>query len=117
MVNFDHFFENYRIVKPFLININPLTEKERIQSPLEREKFDDATKCILCAACFSACPIENEKNPAFIGPAAIYRPQDSCLIQGIWDLRTGSTFWINPMESGLAKINLTAQKSAREALK
>jgi succinate dehydrogenase / fumarate reductase, iron-sulfur subunit len=71
MVNFDKFFENYKIVKPFLINLNPVKEKERIQSPEEREKFDDATKCILCAACFSSCPVENEKNPKFIGPAAI----------------------------------------------
>ena len=71
MVNFDKFFENYKIVKPFLININPVNEKERLQSPEDREKFDDATKCILCAACFSSCPVENEKNPKFIGPAAI----------------------------------------------
>ena len=71
MVNFDRFFENYKIVKPFLINKNPVPEKERIQSPEEREKFEDATKCILCAACFSSCPIENEKNPYFIGPASI----------------------------------------------
>lgn len=71
MVNFDKFFDNYKIIKPFLININAVKEKERIQSPEEREKFDDATKCILCAACFSSCPVENEKNPEFVGPAAI----------------------------------------------
>lgn len=71
MVNYERFFDNYRIVKPFLINKNEVHGKERIQSPEDREKYDDATKCILCAACFSACPVENEKNPAFIGPAAI----------------------------------------------
>ncbi|TFG61454.1 MAG: succinate dehydrogenase iron-sulfur subunit, partial [Spirochaetales bacterium] len=31
MVNFDKFFENYKIVKPFLINLNAVPEKERIQ--------------------------------------------------------------------------------------
>ena len=71
MVDYTRFFENYRIVKPFLINRNPPPEKERPQSPQEREKFDDTTKCILCAACFSACPIENSKNPNFVGPAAV----------------------------------------------
>lgn len=71
LVNYDRFFENYRVVKPFLINLNEVKEKERLQSPEDREKFDDTTKCILCAACYSACPIENEKNPQFIGPAAI----------------------------------------------
>jgi succinate dehydrogenase / fumarate reductase, iron-sulfur subunit len=71
MVDYERFFENYRIVKPYLINNNEVSGKERLQSPEERYKFDDTTKCILCAACFSACPVENEKNPAFIGPAAI----------------------------------------------
>jgi succinate dehydrogenase / fumarate reductase iron-sulfur subunit len=71
MVDLDRFFENYRIVKPYLININLPGWKERLQSPADREKFDDATKCILCASCFSACPVENEINPRFIGPAAI----------------------------------------------
>lgn len=43
---------------------------EYIQSPQERALFDEATKCILCAACYSACPVL-DKNPDFIGPAAI----------------------------------------------
>jgi succinate dehydrogenase / fumarate reductase, iron-sulfur subunit len=71
MVNFDKFFENYRIVKPYLINLNPPKEKELKQSPEDREIFDEETKCILCASCYSACPVRNEKNPEFIGPAAI----------------------------------------------
>ncbi len=71
MVDYSRFFENYKIIKPFLINKNPVEAKERLQSIEEREKYDDTTKCILCAACFSSCPVENEKNPLFIGPAAI----------------------------------------------
>jgi succinate dehydrogenase / fumarate reductase iron-sulfur subunit len=43
---------------------------EYLQSPAERALFDEATKCILCAACYSACPVL-DKNPNFIGPAAI----------------------------------------------
>src|SRR5690606_30906577 len=36
----------------------------------ERERYDDTTKCILCAACTTACPSfwANEK---FVGPAAL----------------------------------------------
>ncbi|MFP4031030.1 MAG: succinate dehydrogenase iron-sulfur subunit [Desulfococcaceae bacterium] len=64
------FFEKYRSVNPFLINEEPVAEKERVQSPEERKAFDDPTNCILCAACFSACPIP-EENPRFLGPAAI----------------------------------------------
>ena len=33
-------------------------------------QFDDTTNCILCASCYSACPIL-EDQPSFIGPAAI----------------------------------------------
>ncbi len=64
------FFDKYRSVKPFLINDEPVREKERIQSQKEREAFDDATNCILCSACYSACPVLDD-NPGFIGPAAL----------------------------------------------
>ena len=64
------FFEKYKSIKPYLINDEPVTEKERIQSPEERLQFDDTTNYILCASCYSACPIP-EEHPAFIGPAAI----------------------------------------------
>lgn len=64
------FFEKYRSIQPFLINEAPVAEKERLQSQEERMRFDDATNCILCAACYSACPIP-ERRPGFLGPAAI----------------------------------------------
>lgn len=70
MVDQRRFFESYRSVKPFLINEEPTGGKERIQSPQERAAFEDATSCILCGACYSACPIF-EKNPAYLGPAAL----------------------------------------------
>jgi len=71
MVRQSDFFEKYRSVKPFLISAQEPAEKERLQSPEQRAKFDDATKCILCAACYSACPVISGKNPDFICPAAI----------------------------------------------
>jgi succinate dehydrogenase / fumarate reductase iron-sulfur subunit len=71
MVDQTAFFKNYRQIKPFLINPEKVQERERIQSPEERKRIDDATKCILCAACFSACPVKQKVNPKFLGPAAI----------------------------------------------
>jgi succinate dehydrogenase / fumarate reductase, iron-sulfur subunit len=71
MVDQDKFFSAYRSVKPFLINDEPAGPKERKQSQAQREEIDDATKCILCASCYSACPVIREKNPEFIGPAAV----------------------------------------------
>jgi succinate dehydrogenase / fumarate reductase iron-sulfur subunit len=71
MVGQEEFFARWRSVQPYLINEEPVEEKERIQSPEERAAFDDPTKCILCASCYSACPILDEENPRFIGPAAV----------------------------------------------
>jgi succinate dehydrogenase / fumarate reductase iron-sulfur subunit len=64
------FFKKYRSVKPFLINDEPVEAGERLQSQEERLLFDDTTNCILCASCYSACPVMEER-PAFLGPAAI----------------------------------------------
>jgi succinate dehydrogenase / fumarate reductase iron-sulfur subunit len=57
-------------VKPFLINDEPVTRGERIQLPAERDLIDDATNCILCGSCYSACPVLDTR-PEFLGPAAI----------------------------------------------
>jgi succinate dehydrogenase / fumarate reductase iron-sulfur subunit len=66
------FFARWRSVKPYLISDRPAPEgRERLQSPEERMAFEDPTKCILCASCFSACPILDQSNPRFVGPAAI----------------------------------------------
>ncbi len=70
MVDQSEFFARFRAVKPFFIAGSEVDEKEYRQSPEERALFDDATKCINCSACYSACPVL-EKNPKFLGPAAI----------------------------------------------
>ncbi len=70
IVDMDGFFASYKRVMPFLVNEQVPTDKERLQSPADREKFDDTTKCILCAACTTSCPIFWPDN-SYIGPAAI----------------------------------------------
>ena len=70
-VDQERFFQKYREVKPFFIPAAPAPEKEYVQSPESRAKFDDTTKCILCASCYSACPVVAETRPEFAGPAAI----------------------------------------------
>lgn len=72
VVDFEPFFAGYRAVKPWLIT-DPKErepERERIQSQDERARFDDTTKCILCAACTTSCPIF-WSDEAYVGPAAI----------------------------------------------
>jgi len=70
IVDMEPFFEHYRSVLPYLINDDPSPKKERLQSPEERERFDDTTKCILCAACTTSCP-SFWANERYVGPAAI----------------------------------------------
>jgi succinate dehydrogenase / fumarate reductase iron-sulfur subunit len=70
VVDMEPFFAQYRSVFPYLINDSTPPERERLQSIEEREIFDDTTKCILCAACTTACP-SFWANDEFVGPAAI----------------------------------------------
>mgnify|MGYP002785106620 FL=1 len=69
IVDMEPFFASYRQVQPFLQSSSK-PEKERIQSIEERARFDDTTKCILCAACTSSCPVFWTDGQYF-GPAAI----------------------------------------------
>ncbi|MEZ7007059.1 succinate dehydrogenase iron-sulfur subunit [Streptomyces sp. SCSIO 75703] len=71
VVDMEPFFQAYRDVMPFLVT-NETNEptRERLQSAEDRERFDDTTKCILCAACTSSCPVFWNDGQYF-GPAAI----------------------------------------------
>jgi succinate dehydrogenase iron-sulfur subunit len=70
VVDMDGFFESYRSVQPYLVNDRPAPERERLQSPEDRARYDDTTKCILCAACTTSCP-SFWSTPTYVGPAAI----------------------------------------------
>jgi succinate dehydrogenase / fumarate reductase, iron-sulfur subunit len=70
VVDMDDFFAKYRSVMPFLVAEDEAPERERLQSPADRARYDDTTKCILCAACTSSCP-SFWAQPGYVGPAAI----------------------------------------------
>ncbi|MFG2499811.1 succinate dehydrogenase iron-sulfur subunit [Streptomyces sp. NPDC048441] len=70
VVDMDPFFQAYRDVMPFLVTTGNEPTRERLQSPEDRARFDDTTKCILCAACTSSCPVFWNDGQYF-GPAAI----------------------------------------------
>jgi succinate dehydrogenase / fumarate reductase iron-sulfur subunit len=72
VVDMDPFFDHYKSVQPYFINDTPLPAngRERLQSPEDRARFDDSTKCILCAACTTSCP-SFWANDKYVGPAAI----------------------------------------------
>jgi succinate dehydrogenase / fumarate reductase iron-sulfur subunit len=70
VVDMEPFMAHYRSVMPYLVNDEPAPGTERLQTIEERERFDDTTKCILCAACTTSCPSFWAKGE-YVGPAAI----------------------------------------------
>ena len=70
VVDMEPFFASYRSIKPYLIADESPIHEERRQSPEQRERYDDTSKCILCAACTSSCPI-TWPHTGYVGPAAI----------------------------------------------
>ena len=70
IVDMEPFFANYRSVMPYLVNNEPEPKKERLQSVEDRERFDDTTKCILCACCTTSCP-SFWASEQYAGPAAM----------------------------------------------
>ena len=71
VVDMEPFFKSFREVMPFLITDGRhAPAKEWIQSAEQRAVFDDTTKCILCAACTTSCPVFWTDGQYF-GPSAI----------------------------------------------
>ncbi len=71
IVDMGQFFEQYKSVKPWLINDEPLPEIERLQKPEERDQLDGLYECILCGCCTTACPSYWWNPKRFLGPAAL----------------------------------------------
>ena len=70
VVDMEPFFDAYRAVKPYLITSGNPPTRERIQSQTDRARYDDTTKCILCACCTTSCPVYWSEG-SYFGPAAI----------------------------------------------
>lgn len=71
VVDLSQFYAQYRAVKPWLINNDPVPEIERLQSPAERDSLDGLYECILCACCSTSCPSFWWNPDRFLGPAAL----------------------------------------------
>ena len=71
IVDMAQFYQHYRAVKPYLINLDPEPENERLQSPQDRAELDGLWECILCGCCTTACPSFWWNPERFLGPAAL----------------------------------------------
>ena len=99
VVDMEPFFDAYRAVKPYLINDSEPPTRERIQSEADRARFDDTTKCILCAACTTGCPVFWHEG-SYFGPAAIvnahrfiFDSRDEAAAERLEILNEGNGVW------------------------
>ena len=71
VVDMTQFYKQYHSIKPYLINDEPPPERERLQTPPERDNLDGLYECILCACCSSQCPSFWWNPDKFVGPAGL----------------------------------------------
>ncbi len=70
VVDWEPFFEHYRKVEPALNEEKDPPEKEHQMEKEDVSELEKYTNCILCALCWSACPVVNEVE-GYPGPAAL----------------------------------------------
>jgi len=75
IVDMTQFFAHYHEIRPYLVNDEPPPERERLQSPEEREKLNGLYECILCACCSGFCPSYWWNPDKFIGPAGLLQAE------------------------------------------
>lgn len=62
-------------IKPYVVDDEPPPERERLQSPQQREKLNGLYECTLCARCSSFCPSQWWNPEKFLGPAALLQAE------------------------------------------
>jgi succinate dehydrogenase / fumarate reductase iron-sulfur subunit len=71
IVDLSNFWKQYHSIKPYLINHDTPPERERLQTPVERDQLNGLYECILCACCSSSCPSFWWNPDKFVGPAGL----------------------------------------------
>ncbi len=72
VVHMDPFWDKYTRLRPYLqpADRDEDNERERRVSPEDMKKLVPAANCVMCATCYSLCPVISV-DPSFAGPAAI----------------------------------------------
>lgn len=70
-VDLTQFWKQFHSIKPWLINETLPPERERLQTPEERDQLNGLYECILCACCSSSCPSYWWNPDKFVGPAGL----------------------------------------------
>ena len=75
VVDMTRFFAQYHSIRPYLINDEAPPEKERRQSPAERDRLNGLYECIMCGCCTSQCPSSWWNPDKFVGPAGLLQAE------------------------------------------
>lgn len=70
VVDMAPFWEAYRFVQPYLQPVGEVPPKGHHIEDSELEDVFRLTTCILCASCYSACPVVS-REAEYLGPAAL----------------------------------------------
>ncbi len=94
VVDRHQFWTQYQRVKPWLIPMEDVPEKEFRISPEEIAELNKAETCIMCGACYSACTVVGTSK-SYIGPHALLKgflrvmdPRDSAPGERLIELGT-----------------------------
>lgn len=71
IVDMTQFFNQYHSIRPYVVDDRPMPERERLQSPEDRDELNGVIECILCACCSTSCPSFWWNPDKFVGPAAL----------------------------------------------
>ena len=67
----NHMYAQLNSIEPWMKTESPTPSRERLQSPEEQEAIDEASRCILCFCCSTACPSYWWNADRFLGPAVL----------------------------------------------
>ena len=67
-----NFYAQHASIKPWMQTESTASpDKERLQSPEDREKLDGLYECIMCACCSTSCPSYWWNSDRYLGPAVL----------------------------------------------
>jgi len=70
VVDMKAFFDFLHTIDPVFHPGKPFPDKEYVVAQDAVKRLEQYTNCVLCGACFGACPV-NSRNPDYPGPAAL----------------------------------------------
>ncbi len=110
VVDMKSFFDFLQQIDPVFHPREPLPGKEFRMEPAVVKNLELYTNCILCGACFGACPV-NSRNTEYPGPAALamlYRfhidPRERDPGSRILTADTGSGWWACEFHTNCTKV-------------